>query len=326
MVGNIVAASHGDPDDKFSLVHMIPRASEPARHDRHSFSVDITRIAVPRPVGSAGHHEVKTYLAEELRKAGLEPYRAGSYILPYNAPGESGLANVVGILPGSDPSLQPLLIGAHYDTCGYTPGADDNAAAICIAFVAIEIVRKMGLKRSVILALFDAEESPFCLDLVGHDIPFRGLENLLIVTGMESNPALERALTDTRAPTAIRVLPARNSYAGDLSDHHIFRINHIPYLFFSCGRWEHYHMGTDTIEKLNFSKMHAIAVYLARLLTACDHLSFAGVDAAYDPTPTELRMMNAALEHALPAFGFGQLRSRLDIDAVAQMLMNRVLL
>ena len=66
MVGNIVAPSHGDLDDKLSLVHMIPRTSEPARHDRHSFTVDITHIAVPRPVGSAGHHEVKTATVQEV--------------------------------------------------------------------------------------------------------------------------------------------------------------------------------------------------------------------------------------------------------------------
>ena len=35
--------------------------------------------------------------------------------------------------------------------------------------------------------------------------------------------------------------PLLNRYVGDLSDHHVFRVNKRPYLFLTCARWEHYH-------------------------------------------------------------------------------------
>ena len=56
---------------------------------------------------------------------------------------------------------------------------------------------------------------------------------------------------------------------GDMSDHHIFRTLGLPYLFFSCGRWEHYHQRSDTPEKLAYGKMAAIATLLTEIARLC---------------------------------------------------------
>ena len=54
---------------------------------------------------------------------------------------------------------------------------------------------------------------------------------------MESHPALEQVVQNTASVEGLKLVAALNDYVGDMSDHHILRMNQVPYLFFSCGRW-----------------------------------------------------------------------------------------
>lgn len=99
----------------------------------------------------------------------------------------------------------------------------------------------------------------------GQDVAFPFLRDILFITGAESHPNLQHIIQSTTIPMRLRILPTLNRYIGDMSDHGVFRINNIPYLFLSCGRWPYYHMPTDTPEKLNYSKMARIAKYLVGL-------------------------------------------------------------
>ena len=239
---------------------------------------DVERLATSagRMVGTPGHARACAYLCARLGDLALEPY-GDRFDLPYSG-GE--LANVIARVPGRNRSLAPVLIAAHYDTCGPLPGADDNAAAVAIALELAARLRTLPAERDLIVALFDGEEPPhflgnamgsihwyhhqrrdpihcaIVLDLVGHDVPIAGKEDLVFVTGMESDPGL---VLDGLDRPGVRVQPVLNRYVGDLSDHHVFRKNERPYLFLSCGRWQHYHQPTDTPDKLNYAKMDAIA-------------------------------------------------------------------
>jgi hypothetical protein len=53
-----------------------------------------------------------------------------------------------------------------------------------------------------------------------------------------------------------------------LSDHFAFQRAAIPFLFFTCGRNEHYHMPTDIPENLDYEKLTATSEYLADLVVA----------------------------------------------------------
>jgi hypothetical protein len=111
-------------------------------------------------------------------------------------------------------------------------------------------------------------------DLIGHDVGFRSLEadtpeeirRLVCVLGAESHPALPALIEATPTSSEISAIAIRNSYAPDLSDHHIFRVNHHPYLFLSCGHWPHYHQPTDTPDRLNYTKLAAITDWTHALL------------------------------------------------------------
>lgn len=313
--------------------------------------------APDRRVGSDGWHRARAWLEARLRELALEPYRDARYALPYRAaelepaallgvPGDLDLVNLVGVAPGEDPDAAPLLVGAHYDTVPGSPGADDNAAAIAVA---LEVVRRLVARpagRDVLVALFAAEEPPFfhsaamgstvfyerqrrgpvhaalILDLVGHAVPLPGAEDLVFVTGMESDPDLERALVALEPPEGVRIVPALNRYVGDMSDHHAFRLGRTPYLFLTCGRWQHYHQPSDTPEKLDYEKMAGVAGVLEALVRDLATRDLAGPWEGYDSTPTELAFLRRALGPHLRAFG-STLESRADIDRVAAMLMSR---
>ncbi len=274
---------------------------------------------------------------------GLQDYLGGSFELPYAA-GGTQFTNLVASLPGSGSAGGALLLGAHYDTCGRTPGADDNAAAVAIVLETARILKLAGCKRNVVIALFDAEEPPyflgpamgsvhfyhhqktakidcaFILDLVGHDVPMPGLENLLFITGMESHPDLAEVLMSTPENDRLRTAPTLNEYVGDMSDHHVFRTQGVPYLFFSCGHWPHYHQLTDTADRLNYQKMRATAQLLAAIVSAADRQGLAKPAPAYDSTPAELLLMNRALGSWLPGRGMRVLENRADISALAARL------
>lgn len=63
------------------------------------------------------------YLETRFREAGLEPVREAFELSDGKTTCENIVAEIPGVLPGSG----TLVIGAHYDSYSFTPGADDNA-------------------------------------------------------------------------------------------------------------------------------------------------------------------------------------------------------
>jgi hypothetical protein len=242
----------------------------------------------PRPVGSPGHDNARIYLERRLRELGLVPAFGTDYFLPYFGT----FANIAARLPcigSTSAHAKTILLGAHYDTCGETPGADDNAAAVAIVLETVRQLRLAPIACDILVVFFDAEEPPYfqseamgstrflvdvllpagedvfpiILDLCGHDVPLPGLEPALFVVGLETDGNARHAFERTNAAEGIVPLPIPNLVLGtDLSDYHAFNERGMPYVFFSCGEWEHYHMPTDTVERLSQNKMACIAVYL----------------------------------------------------------------
>jgi hypothetical protein len=242
----------------------------------------------PRPVGNANHLRARRYLAGRLRDLGLAPAFGTDWILPY----ADRFANIVARLPGHKSRAAhatTILLGAHYDTCGETPGADDNAAAAAIVLEAIKHLSNRPIARDVVGAFFDAEEPPYflseamgstrllvdvllpanenvlpiVLDLCGHDVPLHGLEPALFVVGLETSAQARAAFERTAAPENLLPLPIPNiALGGDFSDYHAFNARGFPYVFLTCGEWEHYHAPTDTVDRLSQSKMARVALYL----------------------------------------------------------------
>lgn len=326
---------------------MVQSMTSASEHDGaiDRLRADVVRLARPegRRVGFRGHAEAAAYLVGRLAEIGLVPYAGEGFALPY-ATRDGPFANLVGVVPGRDRASQPVLIGAHYDTAGDTPGADDNAAAVAIALEAARRLAASPAERDVVIALFDAEEPPYfhshlmgstrfvadqavgpfhaalIMDLVGHDVPVPGLEELVFVTGMETDPALEGVLLGQPARPGLRFATVLNRYVGDMSDHHAFRLQRVPYLFLSCGRWAHYHAPTDTPEKLAYPKMAATADFVEGVVRDVAGRSLDGPWEGYDTTATDVATLRAAAGEWLDAHGI-PLRGRADIDRIAGLLL-----
>ena len=311
-------------------------------------------------VGTSGHDQARRYLLDRMDAIGLRPFTGDSFALRYQVQGQD-FCNLVGIVPGADPSKAPLLIGAHYDSVIPAPCADDNAAAVAIALgAAVELITT-PTARTVVIALFDAEEPPYyhspsmgsirfyedqragqaisaavIMDLVGHDVPvpisgaslvIPALPKLIFVTGAESHPALASIVEAAAGRVEdLPMIAALNEYVGDVSDHHVFRTNDVPYLFLSCGRWEHYHMPSDTPDKLNYGKMARILECLVHLVRAmCDReLTKA---APTDTVGLEIKLIEAAIGPlGLPllkqAVGLDKFETREDLDQFASALIS----
>ena len=118
-------------------------------------------------------------------------------------------------------------------------------------------------------------------------------------------------------------MTALNRYVGDLSDHHVFRLNQVPYLFLSCGHWQHYHQASDTPERLDYAKMAAITDLLEAATRDVAQRELAGPWEGYDTTPTDLRTMRAALGGTAAKLGMS-LENREDIDRMAGFLMSQL--
>ena len=120
---------------------------------------DVEAIALPegRMIGSAGHVRARAYLERRLAEIGLVPYRSDFELTYRNIRAGVESYNLVGVVPGIDRTLKPVLIGAHYDSIIAAPSADDNAAAVAIALSAATELKRSARARDIVIALFDAE-------------------------------------------------------------------------------------------------------------------------------------------------------------------------
>ncbi len=213
-------------------------------------------------------------------------------------------------------------------------------------FSLVEPLRAAELERSVVFAFFDAEEPPYfltpamgsnfwyrhqreeavhaalVLDLVGHSVPIPGWEDLMFVTGMESDPALQPIVkSEGERAIGLRTLPTLTGYVGDMSDYSAFRRDERPYLFFSCGQWPHYHMPTDTPDRLDYEKMADFARYLLGVTIAVSNATFDGPFEGYDTTAFELDCMQAVGGEIIEQMGVN-LETRQDLDNLIERLLS----
>lgn len=118
------------------------------------------------PIGSADHDRVRDYLLGRMRQLGLEVRTQTGVAAESRKFGKLGFVgggaveNLIGVLPGKDRSLPPLVVQAHYDSVSNSPGAADDSTGVAVALdVARAIEAKGQPTRDVVLLLTDGEES-----------------------------------------------------------------------------------------------------------------------------------------------------------------------
>ena len=114
---------------------------------------DLKKIAIPRHSqwDSLGLLSTRIYVKERLSEYGeVEEHF-------FKEASEDGV-NYILKLPGQNPKLDPMLIGAHYDGPIQSPGADDNASAVAALLELVKQWSEKPPKRPVWMVAFDQEE------------------------------------------------------------------------------------------------------------------------------------------------------------------------
>lgn len=321
---------------------------------------DTEKLALPegRRVGQPGHEAAKGFIWKRMREIGLTPFNGHNFSMPYG----TQFTNLAGLIPGSETSAPPILLGAHYDSAIDAPCADDNAVSVALILNIAEILISKEQKRNTIIAFFDAEERPnflsenmgstrFCndhcremkfacvviLDSIGHDFQtgflpvdliLPRIRKLLFILGSESHESLpeiiEKASSDKKQ---LRVFPTMNKYIGDRSDHHAFRKAGHPYLFLSKGWGKHSHKPEDTVEWINFSRVEIIKIFLLNTLKLIDSAQIDKNRSISDPYKFEIRMIKKAIGWPLPLIlcCLGFFRMALHSRKDIDSLMKKVL-
>ncbi len=257
-----------------------------------------------RGLGTDGALHAREYISRFFASAGLEPYGESYYQhmdLKFSLARVSA-ANVIGVLPGSDPSLKHeyIVLGAHYDHLGYDlkddeqiiyPGADDNASGVAVL---LELVRyftenPQTAGRSIIFIAFDAEESGLIgsefflkndqrfskkhiklmisLDMVGmyhanEGLDLRGMGTLDNGVALAERIAREKELRLGRVTSGV----APNT------DTRPFGSRGIPAIHAFTGRNSPYHKPEDTWDLLDYQGMALITDYMKQLVSEISRL------------------------------------------------------
>ena len=259
---------------------------------------DVSYLASPeldgRAPGTEGHELAASFIEARLGEIRLEPVfeDTGFTQCVGGAPDDLG-KNLCAELAGS--TERRILIGAHYDHIQGIPGADDNAAAVAIALEVARRLRPWSGQAHLVFAFFDQEEPPYfqtptmgsvqfvrecpfdlgsldcaiVMDLCGHSVPYGLCPEALFALGAENQNYLAEAVAAV-STSRLPLLPVHHEIAPDQSDQYAFRAVGAPFLFLSCGRWQHYHSPTDTIDVLDLPKMSRIADALEGLIRRID--------------------------------------------------------
>lgn len=112
---------------------------------------------------------VAEYISREFKAAGAEVSEQS-----YEAFGRT-YRNVLGFF--GPKSEERIVIGAHYDTAGPLPGADDNASGVAGLLELAHLLAKAPLPLRVELVAYTLEEPPFFrTDLMGSAVHARSLK------------------------------------------------------------------------------------------------------------------------------------------------------
>ncbi|MDX2120803.1 MAG: M28 family peptidase [Gemmatimonadota bacterium] len=259
-----------------------------------------------RLIGTSGADSAAEYLARRFRQAGLRPSPSG-WFQPFTvapdapAAAHTGIGgavgkNVIGVLPGRDPSLRNeiVVVGAHYDHLGpgnfgaldpdsagrIHNGADDNASG---ASALIHIARKLASAppaRTVVFLAFSGEEE----GLLGSDYYVKNPGFSLARTYAMVNMDMVGRLRDNRllvygtatAQEFPALLDSLNTHArfdlrgsGDgwgRSDQSSFYGAGKPVLHLFTDLHEDYHRTTDDWEKINPDGLAQVADFTTEIV------------------------------------------------------------
>ena len=169
----------------------LPADAAPGVFSAARAMVDDRIIAAhPHPEGSPEAKAARDYIFSRMGALGLNPQRRVGEAVEIYPRFRGRLAvggtveNLIGVLPGTNPSAPALLLMAHSDSVPGSPGAADDAAGVISALEVVRALKAEGPRRRNVIVLFtDGEET----GLLGARAFFSGGDPLLKHVGMVVN-------------------------------------------------------------------------------------------------------------------------------------------
>ena len=294
--GSVIAASKAKLAPRPALIEMPAMFSE----SRLRATVDtLTQERFKgRELGTPELDEIAEYIASQFSASGLRPAGEQGYFQSWSedlgAPkGRRTLTNVVAMIPGRDPGLEPLVVGAHYDHLGLGwpdvhegdqgkihAGADDNASGVAILLEVSRYFQQQARngvlpERNVLFVAFTGEEAGLLgsrhfvrayspagsakkfFAMLNLDTVGRLGSNKLMIFGVGTAREWPQLFTGIGYVTAVPMQPVASDPGS--SDQRSFQEAGIPAVQFFSGANLDYHRPTDTSEKLDLAGMLKVA-------------------------------------------------------------------
>jgi aminopeptidase YwaD len=215
----------------------------------------------PRPAGSAAYRRAVRYVRGTFDDLGYETVLQG-----FRLPQGGRSWNVVATTAGED-SVR-LLIGAHLDTVGGSPGGNDNASGVSVLLEMARVLAGSTLIDGLALVAFGAEEfQPVGGHHIGSEVYVdrmsagdREALQLMVSADMvgKVRPFVAAWLRGTSAGAArelARAARASGSRASvrtldDISDHGPFALAGMPAAFLWTGDEPNHHLPTDVVRNV----------------------------------------------------------------------------
>ncbi len=109
---------------------------------------------------------VQRYVEERFACLDLQTLEDGCYTQAFANDDGDRTANIVGVLPGSDPDVadEVIVVGAHHDHLGHIDdmihnGANDNVSGLVALFAIAQAVQGDAPRRTIVFIAFGSEET-----------------------------------------------------------------------------------------------------------------------------------------------------------------------
>ena len=117
--------------------------------------VHVLSVEIGGRVASSGLRAAADYIERELRSYGYGPERQTFEV------GGHAFANIEAEIKGTKHPENILVIGAHYDTAGNFPGANDNASGVATVLELARTLARSRPQNTVRWIFFTNEEPPY---------------------------------------------------------------------------------------------------------------------------------------------------------------------
>jgi hypothetical protein len=225
----------------------------------------------PRFTGSKNCRKAAKYLYDEFDKLGLDVKIDSWRYIQYQC------QNVVATLKGHDPSSDKvILLSAHYDTIGNSPGANDDGTGVAAILAIANICSKYSFNHTIRFVAVSGEEVGTFGSFADAKKAYNKNENIVAIlnidtignTSSSNNGKTIYMFTNDRA----RWIPSFSDQIAKKYEEFIdltvqpapnFRIDHQPYIDYgydgatyvqpNVDQYKWIHTPEDTINKINYT-------------------------------------------------------------------------